>query len=78
MHDRNNKPLKVGDKITLLAVITDLSPSEDYCNVSLESVYGRRPDGHKEHVSAVNTGVLDKVEEESVTTASETKSPRRF
>ncbi len=64
MHDRTGKPLKKGDKVTVLAVITDLSATEDYCNVSLETVYGRRPDGEKEHMSAINTGVLDKVIEE--------------
>lgn len=40
------------------AVITQLTPGDDYCNVSLESGAGRRPDGLKEHFSGINTGVL--------------------
>jgi hypothetical protein len=62
MHDRTGKPLAKGDKVTIAAVITGLSATEDYCNVSLETEHGRRPDGQKEHISAINTAVLDKVE----------------
>jgi hypothetical protein len=62
MHDRTGKPLKKGDTVAILAKITDLSPTEDYCNVSLETVHGRKPDGQKEHIGAINTAVLDKVE----------------
>ena len=59
MHDANNKPLKVGDVVLVPAVITSLSEgTEDYCNVSVQSVYGRRPDGMKETMSAINTGVM--------------------
>jgi len=59
MHDRTGKPLKKGDKVTLSAKITELHPTEEYCNVSLETEYGRRPDGQKERISAINTAVLD-------------------
>jgi hypothetical protein len=62
MHDRTGKPLKKGDKVTISAVITDISATEDYCNVSLETEYGRKPDGQKERISAINTAVLDKVD----------------
>lgn len=62
MHDRTGKPLAKGDKVTVLATITDLSPTEEYCNVSLETEYGRKPDGAKERISAINTAVLDKVD----------------
>lgn len=58
MHDRNGTPLKKGDVVLIPVVITELNGSEDYCNVSLQSVHGRRPDGLKEHFSAINTGVL--------------------
>jgi len=63
MHDRTGNSLKKGDKVTILATITQLSMTEDYCNVSLETVYGRKPDGQKETVSAINTAVLDLVKE---------------
>jgi hypothetical protein len=62
MHDRTGKPLNIGDKVTILAIITRLGQSEEYCNVSLETVYGRKPDGQKEGISAINTAVLEKVE----------------
>ena len=33
------------------AVIESLSPSEEFCNVSLATVLGRRPDDAKEHIA---------------------------
>lgn len=58
MHDHNGTPLKKGDKVFVPAIITELHPTEEFCNVALESVYGRRPDGMKERLYAINTGVL--------------------
>lgn len=58
MHDKNGKELKVGDTVLLPAKITQLQPTEDFCNVQLESLFGRRPDDQKETVYAINTGVL--------------------
>lgn len=58
MHDKNGTELKKGDVVLIPAVITELSGGEDFCNVSLESVHGRRPDGCKEYFGAINTGVL--------------------
>ena len=61
MHDANGTPLVKGDRVIIEATITELSAQEDFCNVSLETVLGRRPDGAKEHVCAINTGVLVKL-----------------
>lgn len=58
MHDRNGTPLKKGDHILIPAVITELSETNDYCNVGIETIEGRRPDGQKERISAINTGVV--------------------
>ena len=58
MHDAKGRDLRVGDVVLVPAKITQLSPSEDYCNVSAVSILGRRPDGHKETFSAINTGVM--------------------
>jgi len=58
MHDRNGTPLKVGDTVLIPAKITQVSATDDYCNVGLESVHGRRPDGLKETIYAINTGVV--------------------
>ena len=58
MHDAKGRPLKAGDVVLIPAVVTDVSAAEDYCNVSVETLLGRRPDGAKERISAINTGVL--------------------
>lgn len=58
MHDRNGTPLRKGDIVTIDCEITDLSQGDDFCNVSLVTVTGRRPDGDKERISAINTGVI--------------------
>ena len=63
MHDALGKPLKVGDAVILMATVTSLCETEDYCNVAIKSTLGRRPDGQKETASAINTGVLVKVGE---------------
>lgn len=61
MHDRNGTLLQKGDTVLIPCVIDSLSEGEDFCNVTLKSVFGRRPDDAKEVVSAINTGVLVKV-----------------
>lgn len=48
MHDRNGTPLKVGDIVTVKMRIRDVYPTSDYCNITFESVEGRKPDGMKE------------------------------
>lgn len=60
MHDKNGTPLQKGDTVLIPAVITDLHETEDYCNVGVETVHGRRPDGAKERFSAINTAVMVK------------------
>lgn len=60
MHDANGTRLKKGDTVLIPAVITDLSPGEEYCNVTLKTTLGRRPDKNQETISAINTGVLIK------------------
>lgn len=57
MHDRNHTPLKLGDTVLVPCVITQLSPQDEYCNVQLQTVHGRRPDDQKETVYAINTAV---------------------
>ncbi len=58
MHDAKGRELKAGDVVLIPARIKELYPTDDYCNVSAESVIGRRPDGAKETFSAINTGVM--------------------
>lgn len=63
MHDHYGRELKVGDFVLIPARIVDLQPTPDFCNVTLETVFGRRPDGAKESVHAINTGVLVRANE---------------
>lgn len=58
MHDQKGRELKAGDLVLVPARIKDVQAGEDYCNLSIETVYGRRPDGAKENISAINTGVV--------------------
>lgn len=57
MHDRNGTELRHGDIVLVPARITELNGGEEFCNVSLESTDGRRPDGIKETIHGINTGV---------------------
>ena len=60
MHDANGTPLQKGDRILIPGIITSLNPVEDFCNVAVETVLGRRPDGLKEMFHAINTAQLVK------------------
>lgn len=35
MHDKNGKPIKVGDKVVVEGVITSANGGDEYCNVTL-------------------------------------------
>lgn len=58
MHDALGRPLTVGDRVLIPCLVKRTDATEEYCNVSVESVLGRRPDGNKETFSAINTAVL--------------------
>lgn len=58
MHDAKGRELKIGDIVLIPATVTYLNPTEEYCNVSASSLYGRRPDGAKKTFGAINTGVM--------------------
>ncbi len=56
MHDKNGTALKVGDVVMMPCKIKYLyEGTPDFCNVELETIHGRRPDGKQESFSAVNT-----------------------
>lgn len=59
-HDKNGAELKVGDRVTVEFTVESISPGTDYCNVTLKSVEGRKPDGMKECLTG-NAGVCVKV-----------------
>lgn len=56
MHDFNGTPLKVGDKVMIPCEVKALSEgNEEFCNVTVETELGRRPDGARETFSSINT-----------------------
>jgi hypothetical protein len=57
MHDAKGRELKIGDTVLIPAKVKEVHVTEDYCDVSLESRFRRRPDGFKEHFNAINSGV---------------------
>ena len=58
MHDRFNRELKEGDLVLIPARVVELNSTADFCNVTVETIFGRRPDGQQERISAINTRVL--------------------
>lgn len=62
MHDMKGRPLKVGDTVLIPCHVKALHATEDFCNVSLVTLAGRRPNGSKESFSAINTAVLVKAD----------------
>lgn len=55
VHDHNGTPLKPGDIVNIPCIVTETYGGQDYCNVRLETIHGRKPDGAKETFSAINT-----------------------
>jgi hypothetical protein len=58
MHDAKGRQLKEGDRVLIPAVVKRVHPTDDYCNVELETTLARKPDGKKDTVSALNTGTV--------------------
>jgi hypothetical protein len=50
-HDVNGRLLKVGDRVTVTCLITGISQSENYCNLSLETVQPMAPGTYKSQLS---------------------------
>jgi hypothetical protein len=58
MHDRNGRELKVGDIVLVPCRIDNIAAAtEEFCNVGLKTVFGRRPDNQQEYY-CTNTGVV--------------------
>lgn len=58
MHDAKGRELKVGDSVLIPCVVTGITTTEDYCNITMETKFGRRPDGIKEYIGGINSGVV--------------------
>ena len=59
-HDQFGKPIEVGDIVNVPCVVKQLTSEEGYCNVTLETLHGRRPDNAKDIISAINTAQVEK------------------
>lgn len=74
MHDQKGRALKEGDLVLIPCRIKQTMGGEDYCNVYLETLYGRRPDASKETISAINTGVVLRNNEGDTNSAEDLKN----
>lgn len=45
MHDKNGKPLKEGDLVSVLFKIRSVSADQDYCNITIDTVEVMPGDG---------------------------------
>lgn len=57
MHDCKGRPLSVGDTVLIPAMITTVSPSPDYCNVSVNVIATMPPNNSKSSMT-LNTKQL--------------------
>lgn len=63
MHDKNGKPLKVGDRVTLECVITETAATEDFCNIQLQTVEPFWPEANRFDKQWANAKQVVKVED---------------
>lgn len=64
MHDKNGKPLKVGDKVTVEAVILETYATEDFCNVQLGIGRDQENSAHNVHGTlTINSRQVELIEE---------------
>lgn len=62
MHDKNGKPLKIGDKVRLVGEITSVSANPDYCNCTVTSPYN--PPAQMAFTVTLCTQETEKVEDD--------------
>lgn len=55
MHDAKGRELQVGDTVLVPCKIKSLAKTEDFCNVNLETIGGRAPDGIPNSIGYINT-----------------------
>lgn len=50
-HDRNGRPLAKGDRVVIEGTLIGVSPGNDYCNVTVETVEPMHPGKHRATIS---------------------------
>lgn len=63
MHDAKGRELKVGDLVLIPMKVDICYSTPDYCNVTVKSVHGRKPDGIQEMLTG-NTAVMFRANED--------------
>jgi hypothetical protein len=61
-HDSKGRELKIGDRVILAGKITGISPSEGFCNCTVELDHVMPPESTKTTLSAINTRQLERAE----------------
>lgn len=54
MHDKSGKPLKIGDLVMVPCRVKDVSPDNEFCNITVETEYAMPGNGTK-NVVVLNT-----------------------
>lgn len=57
-HDRNGAEIKEGDIVLVECEVKTICAGEEYCNLTVASVVGRKPDGRAETMS-INAAVVE-------------------
>lgn len=60
-HDAKGNVLHVGDKVAIVGTVTQIFPSDDFCNCSVELDRPMPPNGTKSTFSAINTKQVEKI-----------------
>jgi hypothetical protein len=58
-HDHSGNELKVGDRVHIECVVASVSPGTDFCNVTVETAHGRKPDNQVQTIT-LNAHQVDK------------------
>lgn len=61
-HDKKGNPLRTGDVVAVRFTVRDVFPSEDYCNLNLETVEPMYPGEHRIALT-LNTRQVERIEE---------------
>lgn len=59
-HDVNGTRIEVGDEVIVRCKVTQISPGEDYCNATLETVEPMKPSGTP-YTITLNAGQTERV-----------------
>lgn len=62
MLDRNGEKVSVGDKVDVECIVKGMHNSDDGCELTLETVYGRKSDGLKEGGFKIDSACLEVIE----------------